>query len=58
VAATTRILIIEDNPQDAEDAADAEEALEAARHYTKVIHLLLTDVIMPGASGREVLDTP
>ena len=36
------------------DAADAEEALEAARQYPEVIHLLLTDVVMPGASGREL----
>jgi CheY-like chemotaxis protein len=36
------------------DAADAEQALEAARRYGEPIHLLLTDVVMPGVSGREL----
>jgi two-component system cell cycle sensor histidine kinase/response regulator CckA len=36
------------------DAADAAAALEAARRYREPIHLLLTDVVMPGVSGREL----
>ncbi|MBN2671271.1 MAG: response regulator, partial [Deltaproteobacteria bacterium] len=35
----------------AEDAADA---LETAAKYEGRIHLLLTDVVMPGKTGREL----
>src|SRR5258708_37411324 len=33
-------------------AADGTEALAAARSYAGPIHLLLTDVVMPGINGR------
>jgi PAS domain S-box-containing protein len=33
-------------------AADGREALEVARSYAGTIHLLLTDVVMPGINGR------
>jgi two-component system, cell cycle sensor histidine kinase and response regulator CckA len=33
-------------------AADGREALEVARSYAGPIHLLLTDVVMPGINGR------
>jgi CheY-like chemotaxis protein len=35
-------------------AASAEEALLVATHYSLPIHLLLTDVVMPGLNGREL----
>ena len=35
-------------------ATDAENALELARQYPAAIHLLLTDVIMPGLNGRDL----
>jgi CheY-like chemotaxis protein len=35
-------------------AGSATEALEACRTFAGEIHLLLTDVVMPGASGREL----
>jgi PAS domain S-box-containing protein len=38
------------------EAGDARAALEAARQYNGPIHLLLTDIIMPGMSGRELAD--
>jgi len=37
-------------------AASAEDALEIARARTSPIHLLLTDVIMPGMNGRKLAD--
>jgi CheY-like chemotaxis protein len=36
------------------DARDGDEALALARRYQNVIHLLVTDVVMPGLSGRDL----
>lgn len=36
------------------EASDGSAALQVSRSYPGVIHLLLTDVIMPGMNGREV----
>lgn len=35
-------------------ATDGPEALEVAQHHAGTIHILVTDVVMPGMSGREV----
>jgi CheY-like chemotaxis protein len=37
-------------------AADAREALALSAEYPGAIHLLLTDVIMPGMNGKELAD--
>jgi two-component system cell cycle sensor histidine kinase/response regulator CckA len=37
-------------------AANAEEALEKAEHHAGPIHLLLTDVVLPGINGRALAD--
>jgi two-component system cell cycle sensor histidine kinase/response regulator CckA len=36
------------------DALNAEEAVRVAAAYAGPIHLLLTDVVMPGASGQDL----
>lgn len=36
------------------DALNAEEAVRVAAGYAGPIHLLLTDVVMPGASGQDL----
>ncbi len=36
--------------------ADGQEALEAARSHPRPIHLLLTDVVMPGLDGRRLAE--
>ena len=38
------------------EAVDAEKALEVALDHPGPLHLLLTDVIMPGMSGRELAE--
>ena len=38
------------------EAKDAQEALQFCTHYTQPIHLLITDVIMPGMNGRALAD--
>ena len=38
------------------EAADSEIALRVAREYRDAIHLLLTDVVLPGMSGPELSD--
>jgi len=37
-------------------AASGEEALEASSNHDGQVHLLLTDLIMPGMNGRELAD--
>ena len=39
------------------EAHDGQDALKVAARYSSPIHLLLTDVIMPGISGRELADS-
>jgi signal transduction histidine kinase/ActR/RegA family two-component response regulator len=38
------------------DAENPDRALRVAADYRETIHLLLTDVVMPGASGRDLAD--
>ena len=37
-------------------AEDGNQALTIAEQYASVIHLVLTDIVMPGQSGRQVAD--
>lgn len=67
-AAKETILVVEDEPGVRElaceflkvsgysvlEARDGAEALELVREYKGVIHLVLTDVVMPRVSGREL----
>jgi CheY-like chemotaxis protein len=38
------------------EAMDGRQALEIAGQYLKKIHLIVTDVVMPGMNGRELAD--
>jgi CheY-like chemotaxis protein len=65
---TESILVVEDEPQlrdlfirilsqkgyQVSAAASGEEALQAARTRAREIDLLVTDVVLPGATGREI----
>lgn len=46
--------ILEEHGYQALSAANADEALDVARTHTSPIHLLLTDIVMPGRSGKEL----
>lgn len=37
------------------EAENAGEALQTIEHYSETIHLILTDVVMPGMAGPELL---
>ncbi len=39
------------------EASDAQHAMAIAEERSEAIHLLLTDVVMPGISGRKLADT-
>jgi len=65
------VLVVEDQPEVRQYAAtilksygyrvltatDAKEASEIARNYGEDIHLLLTDVVLPGMNGKELADS-
>src|SRR5688572_1761791 len=67
-AASAVILVVDDDPGVREvaarvlrragyqvlQAAEGDEALEVARTHAGPLHLLLTDVVMPGMNGREL----
>ena len=67
---TGTILLVEDRPEVRSvaseiltskgyrvlEAADGKEALSIVAQFQEPIHLLLTDVIMPGMTGRELAD--
>jgi two-component system cell cycle sensor histidine kinase/response regulator CckA len=48
--------ILESNGYHLLVASDPEEAAQVCDHYQKPIHLLLTDVVMPKSSGRQLAE--
>jgi two-component system, cell cycle sensor histidine kinase and response regulator CckA len=48
--------ILAENGYTVLEAGDAENAIEIARKYNGPIHLLLTDMVMPGMNGRILAD--
>ncbi|MGA2721944.1 MAG: PAS domain S-box protein [Bryobacteraceae bacterium] len=65
---TETVLVVEDQPEVRRltlamlesrgyrllEAANGSEALSLCEHYPEAIHLLITDVVMPGMTGREL----
>src|SRR6202035_1651470 len=45
-------MFLQDNGYQVLAAGDGAQALQVARQHTGAIHLLLTDVVMPGINGR------
>ena len=50
------IEVLADSGYDVLEAANADEALALARQHERPIHLLLTDMVMPGLHGRELAE--
>ena len=48
--------VLQDHGYTLLETQEGNEALQVANNYSGIIHLLLTDVIMPGASGKTVAD--
>jgi two-component system, cell cycle sensor histidine kinase and response regulator CckA len=48
--------LLRDAGYDVLEAADAEEAMAVGAEYAGVIHLLLTDMVMPGMNGRKLAE--
>ena len=49
--------ILGENGYQVIEADSGAQAVNLARHHDGPIHLLLTDVVMPGMSGKELADT-
>ena len=48
--------VLKDHGYKVLDAGDGDEALAIAREYPEPIHALVTDVVMPGLSGRDLAE--
>ena len=48
--------VLTEHGYDVMPARDPAHAIKLAKSYAKEIHMLLTDVVMPGMSGRELAD--